>query len=153
MDVATFLDELCDDLAGCGINSRQLTALEFAADGHDINVRSRKERRGAGYPDLWTIVADIGRTLEASGVAVEQLRRMTFLDTEISVELVGADGRIRTCSCLLPRSGTAARAFHAIPEVTVDGVVGRVTWTIMGEADKSEPVLRLASMGRPVRRV
>jgi hypothetical protein len=142
MDVATFLDDLCDDLAGCGINSRQLAALEFAADGHDINVRSCKNRGGVHYPDLWTIVADIGRTLDAQGVAVGQLRRMIFLDTEISVELVDADGRISARSWPLTRFGARTET-----------AVGRVTWTIMDEANKSEPVLPLGSMELPVRRV
>jgi hypothetical protein len=94
------------------------------------------------YPDLWTIVADIGRTLDAQGVAVGQLRRMIFLDTEISVELVDADGHISARSWLLTRFGARTET-----------AVGRVTWTIMDEANKSEPVLPLGSMELPVRRV
>lgn len=105
MDVAAFLDELCDDLTGCGTTSRQIAALEFAADGHDINVRACKEWRADGYPHLGTIVPGIGRALRAQGVAVGQLRRMTFFDTEISLELVDADGRHRACSWPLTPSG------------------------------------------------
>src|ERR1043165_8882935 len=97
MDVSIFLHELCDDLSGCGTTSRGLFALEFAADGRDINVRSCQERRG-GYPDLRTIIAGVSQTLREQGVAVGQLRRMTFLDTEISLELVDADGQSKACS-------------------------------------------------------
>jgi hypothetical protein len=97
MDVATFLNELCADLTGCGTTSTQLAALEFDADGHDITVRTRQERRDT-YPDLGIIVARIGRALSAEGVAVGQLRRITFLDSEISLELVDVDGRPRACS-------------------------------------------------------
>src|ERR1700741_3693693 len=97
MDVATFLDDLCDDLVGCGTTSRQIAALEFAAEGRDINVRPCRERHSA-YPDLDAIVARIAPALSAQGVAVGQLRRMTFLDTEINLELVEGDGRIRACS-------------------------------------------------------
>src|SRR5262245_41892011 len=97
MDVATFLTELCDDLTGCGTTSRQLAALEFDADGHDITVRRCAQRR-AGYPDLQIIVGGIGRALNAEGVAIGQLRRIIFLDTEISLELVDVDGRARACT-------------------------------------------------------
>ena len=107
MNVAIFLHELCDDLAGCGTTSRKLSVLEFAADGRDINVRSCKERRGS-YPDLWTIVGGVGRTLQAQGVAVGQLRRMTFLDAEISLELVDGNGQPRACSWPLTSAGLGA---------------------------------------------
>jgi hypothetical protein len=97
MDVAAFLGELSRHLIRSGTTSRQLAALEFAADGRDINVRACRERRGA-YPDLGTIVACIGPALRAQGVTVGQLRRLTFHDTWIGLELVDADDRARTCS-------------------------------------------------------
>lgn len=97
MDVAAFLGELSRHLIRSGTTSRQLAALEFAAEGRDINVRACRERRGA-YPDLGAIVGCIGPALRAQGVTVGQLRRLAFHDTSIGLELVDADGRARACS-------------------------------------------------------
>ena len=47
----------------------------------------------------------------------------------------------------------AVRAFQQARGITVDGVVGRVTWINIDEADQSEPVLRVGSSGLPVRRL
>jgi peptidoglycan hydrolase-like protein with peptidoglycan-binding domain len=47
----------------------------------------------------------------------------------------------------------AIRAFQQARGITVDGVVGRVTWINIDEADQSEPVLRVGSSGLPVRRL
>ena len=46
----------------------------------------------------------------------------------------------------------AVRAFQQEKEITVDGIVGKVTWINIDEADQSEPVLRIGSTGLPVRR-
>jgi peptidoglycan hydrolase-like protein with peptidoglycan-binding domain len=48
---------------------------------------------------------------------------------------------------------SAVKAFQQAREITVDGVVGRVTWINIDEADQTEPVLRLGSAGLPVRRL
>jgi peptidoglycan hydrolase-like protein with peptidoglycan-binding domain len=47
---------------------------------------------------------------------------------------------------------TAVKAFQQAREITVDGIVGRVTWINIDEADQSEPVLKIGSAGLPVRR-
>lgn len=47
----------------------------------------------------------------------------------------------------------AVRSFQQSKGIAADGVVGRVTWTNIDEADQSEPVLRLGSTGLPVRRL
>jgi peptidoglycan hydrolase-like protein with peptidoglycan-binding domain len=47
---------------------------------------------------------------------------------------------------------SAVKAFQQEKEITVDGVVGKVTWINIDEADQSEPVLRTGSTGLPVRR-
>jgi peptidoglycan hydrolase-like protein with peptidoglycan-binding domain len=47
----------------------------------------------------------------------------------------------------------AVRAFQKAREIPVDGIVGRVTWINIDEADQSEPVLRMGSSGLPVRRL
>jgi peptidoglycan hydrolase-like protein with peptidoglycan-binding domain len=46
----------------------------------------------------------------------------------------------------------AVKAFQQEKEITVDGIVGKVTWINIDEADQSEPVLRIGSIGLPVRR-
>jgi len=51
------------------------------------------------------------------------------------------------------RTETAVKAFQQAREIGVDGIVGRVTWINIDEADQSEPVLRLGSTGLPVRRL
>ena len=47
---------------------------------------------------------------------------------------------------------TAVKAFQQAKGITVDGIVGRVTWINIDEADQSEPVLKVGSAGLPVRR-
>jgi peptidoglycan hydrolase-like protein with peptidoglycan-binding domain len=46
----------------------------------------------------------------------------------------------------------AVKAFQQARAITADGIVGRVTWINIDEADQSEPVLKLGSTGLPVRR-
>jgi peptidoglycan hydrolase-like protein with peptidoglycan-binding domain len=47
---------------------------------------------------------------------------------------------------------SAVKSFQHEREITVDGIVGKVTWINIDEADQSEPVLRLGSTGLAVRR-
>jgi peptidoglycan hydrolase-like protein with peptidoglycan-binding domain len=46
----------------------------------------------------------------------------------------------------------AVKAFQQAREIPADGVVGKVTWINIDEADQSEPTLRLGATGLPVRR-
>ena len=46
----------------------------------------------------------------------------------------------------------AVKAFQQARGITADGIVGKVTWINIDEADQSEPVLKLGSTGLPVRR-
>jgi peptidoglycan hydrolase-like protein with peptidoglycan-binding domain len=46
----------------------------------------------------------------------------------------------------------AVKAFQQAKGIAVNGVVGRVTWINIDEADQSEPVLKIGSTGLPVRR-
>ena len=46
----------------------------------------------------------------------------------------------------------AVKAFQQAKGITVDGIVGKVTWINIDEADQSEPVLKIGSTGLPVRR-
>ena len=47
---------------------------------------------------------------------------------------------------------SAVKAFQQEREIPADGVVGKVTWINIDEADRTEPVLRVGSTGLPVRR-
>jgi peptidoglycan hydrolase-like protein with peptidoglycan-binding domain len=47
---------------------------------------------------------------------------------------------------------SAVKAFQQQREITVDGIVGKITWLNIDEADQSEPVLRVGATGLPVRR-
>jgi len=46
----------------------------------------------------------------------------------------------------------AVTAFQQAKGISADGVVGKVTWINIDEADQSEPVLKVGSTGLPVRR-
>ena len=46
----------------------------------------------------------------------------------------------------------AVKAFQQARGITADGIVGKVTWINIDEADQSEPVLKVGSTGLPVRR-
>ena len=56
------------------------------------------------------------------------------------------DGLFRTTT------ETAVKAFQRARGITADGIVGKVTWINIDEADQSEPVLKIGSTGLPVRR-
>ena len=47
----------------------------------------------------------------------------------------------------------AVRAFQQAKGITVDGIVGTITWRNIDEGDQSEPVLQNGSAGLPVRRL
>ncbi len=47
----------------------------------------------------------------------------------------------------------AVKQFQSSVGIDADGIVGRVTWINIDEADQSEPVLKKGSKGLPVRRL
>jgi hypothetical protein len=93
MDVASFLRKLGEELGDCKTSARELAALCFEADGHDISVHVRRDLHAPSYPPLDTILDKIGATCLAQGITVRQLRRISFLDGEITVELVDDHGQ------------------------------------------------------------
>jgi peptidoglycan hydrolase-like protein with peptidoglycan-binding domain len=51
------------------------------------------------------------------------------------------------------KTEAAVKAFQQARGIAADGVVGRVTWINIDEADQSHPVLKTGSTGLPVRRL
>jgi peptidoglycan hydrolase-like protein with peptidoglycan-binding domain len=51
------------------------------------------------------------------------------------------------------KTESAVKKFQQAREIAADGIVGRVTWINIDEADQSEPVLKVGSTGLPVRRL
>ena len=51
------------------------------------------------------------------------------------------------------KTESAVKKFQQAREIAADGVVGRVTWINIDEADQSHPVLKAGSTGLPVRRL
>jgi peptidoglycan hydrolase-like protein with peptidoglycan-binding domain len=50
------------------------------------------------------------------------------------------------------KTESAVKAFQADREITVDGIVGDITWLNIDEADLSNPTIKKGSKGNPVRR-
>jgi hypothetical protein len=93
MDTGAFLMQLAVVLSRNAITSRQLEALELEADGRDVSMRVRRELHGNSYPPLAVILREIGHACSDLGIAVAQLRRISFLPDEVRVELAGGAGQ------------------------------------------------------------
>jgi len=87
-----FFRALCQDMAKRGTTSRELVALEFDPESGDISVFGGAAVHAAGYPALETILEKIGRACVADGIAVHQLRRITFLEDQVILEGVSRTG-------------------------------------------------------------
>ena len=93
MDTGAFLMQLAEVLSKNATTSRQLEALELEADGRDVSMRVRRELHGNSYPPLAVILREIGQACSDQGIAVAQLRRISFLPDEVRVELAGGAGQ------------------------------------------------------------
>lgn len=91
MDTASFLNEIADKLANGSLSSRELASLDFEADGRDISIRVRSTPHPSWYPPIRLILGKIGNTCVDRGVTVSQLRRITFEEREINLELSQRD--------------------------------------------------------------
>ena len=85
-DPCFLLGLVADELDRHGTAARDLAAIVFAADGGEIAISTRLEPLPDRYPELSEILDDIGRTCRDEGIAVEQLRRITFFDDEVNLE-------------------------------------------------------------------
>ena len=87
MDTASYLTELAQKLAHASMSSRELSALDFEADGRDISIRIRSTPHPSWYPPLGLILGKIGNICADRGVTLSQLRRIDFAENGIRVEL------------------------------------------------------------------
>jgi len=92
MDTASFLNDIADKLAKGSMSSRELASLDFEAEGRDISIRVRSSPHPSWYPPLGLILSQIGSTCVERRVSLSQLRRITFEEREINVELSQRDG-------------------------------------------------------------
>ena len=80
----------------------------------------------------------------STGEAVRQLQQAL---KDLGYDPGDVDGQFES------KTESAVKAFQRDGHLTVDGIVGEVTWLNIDEADTSTPTLRAGSTGNPVRRV
>lgn len=87
MDTQCALNDIARKLADSKMSSRELASLDFEAEGRDISIRVRSTKHPLWYPPLGLILGRIGSACADHGVSLSQLRRITFGENEIRVEL------------------------------------------------------------------
>ena len=96
MDTACFLNEIAQKITSGSMSSRELASLDFDAEGRDISIRVRSTLLPPWYPPLGLILGRIGSACVDRGVTLAQLRRITFGEKEVSVEVRAPDAPGRT---------------------------------------------------------
>lgn len=79
----------------------------------------------------------------STGEAVRQLQQAL---KDLGYDPGDVDGQFGS------KTESAVKAFQGDRQLTVDGIVGEITWLNIDEADTSNPLLRKGSTGNPVRR-
>jgi hypothetical protein len=133
VDTAEYLRDLAEDLARSPIAPSELVALVFEANGRDIDVRTKPKAHPSSYPALREMLGVIGTSCVKEGITVSQLRRITFGDRQVTVELAEWDERPVTRSYSIEaviRPATPPAAYGAMPGVGTasqqrDGIAGR----------------------------
>ena len=96
MDAAEYLRDLAKDLERTSVAGRELVALVFEANGRDIDVRTGRNAHPKTYPALRDLLCGTGASCVKDGIAVGQLRRITFAERQVTIEFEGKDGRVQT---------------------------------------------------------
>jgi hypothetical protein len=91
-DPCFLLGDLSDKLSRGGTAARDLLAITFKTEEGQVTVSTRKQPLAERYPHLSEILDDIGRTCRDEGIAVEQLRRITFFEDEVYLETQDVGG-------------------------------------------------------------
>lgn len=85
-DPCSLLDHLGNELRKRGTTARELFAITFKQNAGRITVSTREQPLPDRYPHLSDILDDIGRTCRDQGIAVEQLRRISFFEDMVNLE-------------------------------------------------------------------
>jgi hypothetical protein len=88
-----FFKTLCQDMTKRGTTSRELVALVFDPESGEISIFGGVVVHAAAYPALETILEKIGRACVADEIGVHQLRRITFLEEQVTLEWVSRTGK------------------------------------------------------------
>jgi len=86
------LDAAYEILTGQGASSAELVAVGFPAGDGGIEILTRSRSRNHDYPDLIAILGQLGQMCVDESIEAHRLRRIAFLDDEIGLELIDADG-------------------------------------------------------------
>jgi hypothetical protein len=104
-DPCFLLDHLGDELRKRGTVARDLLAITFKPNDGQVTVSTRQQPLAERYPHLSDIFDDIGRTCRDEGIAVAQLRRLTFFEDEVNLETDDARGGTDVFTwTIMPRS-------------------------------------------------
>ena len=85
-DPCFLLDQLGDELHRRGTAARDLLAITFKPNDSEVTISTRQQPLAERYPHLSEILDDIGRTCRDEGIAVAQLRRISFFEDEVNLE-------------------------------------------------------------------
>ena len=92
LGVAELLNALYAELAAEGMSSRDVVAIEFDPASNTVDVLTGKEPHLRSYPDLISIFRAVGQTCSQDRIDAKQLRRISFLEEEVKLELVSRSG-------------------------------------------------------------
>ena len=90
--VREFLVAVAQELAERGTTSRDLLALQFEEESGDLRVLVGHYPHPVNYPSLEDILGMVCATCEEDGIALSDLERIIFFDTEINLECARLDG-------------------------------------------------------------
>jgi hypothetical protein len=91
-DPRLLFDHLGDELRRRGTAARDLLTIIFQMHDGRVIVSTRQQPLPERYPRLSEILDDIGRTCRDEGIAVDQLRRITFFEDEVNLETQDKNG-------------------------------------------------------------
>ena len=91
-DPRLLFDHLDEELCSRGTAARDLLTITCQMQEGQVTVSTRKQRLPERYPRLSEILDDIGRTCRDEGIAVDQLRRITFFEDEVNLETEDSNG-------------------------------------------------------------
>lgn len=92
-DLRLLFDHLGTELHKRATGARDLLTISFGTHNGQVTVMTRQEPLPGAYPRLAEILDDIGRTCRDEGIAIEQLRRISFFEDEVNLEIEDLHGR------------------------------------------------------------